>query len=76
MREEKLDKITEEIGMMYQEFKQIKNQEEDLPSIEARIKVEIDYNLVRIMENKLKMDKEVYVMRKKLYERTQRLREL
>jgi len=47
-----------------------------LKQLEKRIKVEIDYNLVRIMENKLKMDKEVYVMRKKLYERTVRMREL
>lgn len=28
------------------------------------------------MENKLKMDKEVYVMKKKLQERTSRMREL
>ena len=28
------------------------------------------------MENKLKMDREVYIMRKKLYERTVHMREL
>ena len=38
--------------------------------------MEIDYNLVKIVENKLKMDKEIYIMRKKLYERTVRMREL
>ena len=50
--------------------------EDDLQELEKRIKVEIDYNLIRILENKLKMDKEVYIMRKKLYERTVRMREL
>ena len=40
------------------------------------MKVEIDFNLINIMESKLKMDKEVYVMKKKLYERTMAMREL
>ena len=50
--------------------------QEDYQTIEKKIKVEIDYNLIRIMENKLKMDKEIYVMKKKLQERTARMREL
>lgn len=49
---------------------------ESLQDIEKRVKVEIDYNLIRIVENKLKMDKELYVMRKKLHERTMCMREL
>jgi GH25 family lysozyme M1 (1,4-beta-N-acetylmuramidase) len=62
---------------MYEEYQQfLQNDEEDLQTLEKRIKVEIDYNLIRIMENKLKMDKEVYIMRKKLQERTERMREL
>lgn len=52
------------------------SKQEDYETIEKKIKVEIDYNLIRIMENKLKMDKEVYVMKKKLQERTARMREL
>ena len=42
------------------------SKQDDYQTIEKKIKVEIDYNLIRIMENKLKMDKEIYVMKKKL----------
>lgn len=51
---------------MYEEYQMFMTNEDDLKELEKRIKVEIDYNLIRIMENKLKMDKEVYIMRKKL----------
>jgi hypothetical protein len=75
-REQKLQKISDEISSMYVEYEQYMKSQEDLKDIESRIKVEIDYNLIKIMENKLKMDKEVYVMKKKLYDRTVRMREL
>lgn len=51
---------------MYEDYQIFMTNEDDLKELEKRIKVEIDYNLIRIMENKLKMDKEVYIMRKKL----------
>jgi len=77
LRESKLHRISTDIQNMYEEYKQFMGgEEDDLGAIEKRIKVEIDYNLLKIVENKLKMDKEVYVMRKKLYERTVRMREL
>lgn len=63
---------------MYEEYQKyiLKDENEDLRELEKRIKVEIDYNLIRIVESKLKTDREVYIMKKKLYERTMRMREL
>jgi len=63
---------------MYEEYSKYiaKDMDEDLKELEKRIKIEIDLNLVKIMENKLKLDREVYIMKKKLYERTVRMREL
>eukprot|EP00347_Sterkiella_histriomuscorum_P005955 403354619 len=77
VREQKLGKINTDINAMYDDYQQYMNsQEDDMQTLEQKIKVEIDYNLIRIMENKLKMDREVYIMRKKLYERTVHMREL
>lgn len=59
-----------------QQYFDMEKDEAEMKEIEQRIKVEIDYNLIRIVENKLKTDREIYVMRKKLIERTSRLREL
>eukprot|EP00350_Pseudokeronopsis_sp_OXSARD2_P003866 CAMPEP_0170553352 /NCGR_PEP_ID=MMETSP0211-20121228/11167_1 /TAXON_ID=311385 /ORGANISM="Pseudokeronopsis sp., Strain OXSARD2" /LENGTH=116 /DNA_ID=CAMNT_0010861619 /DNA_START=415 /DNA_END=765 /DNA_ORIENTATION=- len=75
-REWKLNKINQDISYLYQEYQKYLDQQENFEDIEKRIKVEVDLNLARIMENKLKMDKEVYILKKKLYERTMKLREL
>ena len=75
-RELKLAQINSDITQLYNEYSEYVKKYEDYTDIEKRLKVEIDYNLIRIVENKLKMDKEIYVMKKKLYERTMRMREL
>ena len=78
LRESKLTKINNDIAQMYEEYQRyiMRDENEDLMELEKRIKVEIDYNLIRIMESKLKTDREVYIMKKKLHERTVRMREL
>lgn len=53
---------------MYEEFKEYTKKQEDYKDIEKRIKVEVNFNLIKVVENKLKMDKELYVTKKKLYD--------
>ncbi len=55
-RESKLAKINSELSLLYKDYQHYLREQEDVKDIEKRIKVEIDYNLIRIIENKLKMD--------------------